>query len=497
MLRPEIEPRPRSAWEALDLGVLLARRHAALLMGTWTIVSLPLFVMLTALFWRQPTAAILLFWWLKPLLERLPLYILSRTLLGETPTPGQSLKALPGQLRKQWFAALTSRRLNARRSFELPVTQLEGLGGRERKRRLAILNRQDGRKAFWLTLAGMHLEAMLWMGLLTLLYVLLPQPLVDTLNWQGLLEQNDSNWLWMEHLSNLCYALVLIVWEPIYVACGFSLYLNQRTNLEGWDIEWVFRRLAQRLSGASGMLLAVALLTTTVANTAKAAEPNVHPPVYAQSLTPGQAKEQIRELLTRPPFQNRETVTRWRFTDQSDSQKDVPDRADLAKPSEWQNSLEYFAQLLEIGLRSALIILSTALLWYQRGWLRNVTANRRQPTEPRPDPNIRYDQIALPAPLPDDIAQAAERLWNEQPRQALGLLYRGMLERIGLPFKAAHTEAEILQHIATLQRPELQRFAETLIEHWQALAYGHRALPAMLGTRLCQDFRALFPDQSS
>jgi hypothetical protein len=28
-----------------------------------------------------------------------------------------------------------------------------------------------------------------------------------------------------------------MVWEPIYVACGFSLYLNRRTVLEAWDIE--------------------------------------------------------------------------------------------------------------------------------------------------------------------------------------------------------------------------------------------------------------------
>ena len=49
-------------------------------------------------------------------------------------------------------------------------------------------------------------------------------------------------------------ALVLVVWEPIYVACGFSLYLNRRTVLEAWDIELVFRRMRQRLVGASAVL---------------------------------------------------------------------------------------------------------------------------------------------------------------------------------------------------------------------------------------------------
>ena len=58
--------RPRTAWEAIDLGVLLARRHAGLLMASWAAVTLPLFVLLTALLWQYPTIAALLFWWLKP-----------------------------------------------------------------------------------------------------------------------------------------------------------------------------------------------------------------------------------------------------------------------------------------------------------------------------------------------------------------------------------------------------------------------------------------------
>jgi hypothetical protein len=51
--------------------------------------------------------------------------------------------------------------------------------------------------------------------------------------------------------------------EPIYVAAGFGLYLHRRTQLEAWDVELVFRRLAARareLAAAAAALLAVALL---------------------------------------------------------------------------------------------------------------------------------------------------------------------------------------------------------------------------------------------
>ena len=98
------------------------------------------------------------------------------------------------------------------------------------------------RAAQWLTIIGVHLETALWIGLLVLFYLLLPQQIETDWDWQSLILAADHEWRWLEHLTNVFYALVLVVWEPIYVACGFSLYLNRRTQLEAWDIELVFRR---------------------------------------------------------------------------------------------------------------------------------------------------------------------------------------------------------------------------------------------------------------
>ena len=83
--------RPRSSWEALDLGIHLARRHARLLMLSWAAVTLPVFGLFSLLLWQHPSVALLLFWWLKPLFERLPLHILSKALFGETPSLRESL----------------------------------------------------------------------------------------------------------------------------------------------------------------------------------------------------------------------------------------------------------------------------------------------------------------------------------------------------------------------------------------------------------------------
>lgn len=98
--------------------------------------------------------------------------------------------------------------------------------------------------------------------------------------------------------------------------------------------------------------------------------------------------------------------------------------------------------------------------------------------------------------LPDDVAGQAEQLWNSQPREALGLLYRALLSRLltdyRLPLKNADTEGQVLQRIASLNQPLLSEFSQTLTRHWQALAYGHRLPPAHLRQELCDGWRRLF-----
>ena len=108
----------------------------------------------------------------------------------------------------------------------------------------------------------------------------------------------------------------------------------------------------------------------------------------------------------------------------------------------------------------------------------------------------RNEALTLPETLPDDIASTAERLWPTQPREALGLLYRGLLSRLlhdfNLPLKSADTEGEVLERIQRLQQPQLLAFSDELTRHWQNLAYGHRLPPVQAQQQLCSDWRTLF-----
>jgi hypothetical protein len=498
--------RPRTSWEAMDLGVLMAREHRLLLMSSWALVTLPVFVLLSVLLWKYPSTAMFLFWWLKPAFDRLPLYILSKALFGETPSLRQAVRHWPRLLKGQLLASLTWRRLSLSRSFVMPVSQLEGLDGQARQKRLGVLLQRNAGAARWLTTIGVHLEIGLWFGCMALFYLFIPQNVEMDWDWQRLALAANSQGLWLEHLGNAFYALVLVFCEPIYVACGFSLYLNRRTVLEAWDLELVFRRLRQRLSTVVPLLLLMTglmLLPLSPPVMADASNP-------AKSLSTQHASQSIKTLLENPPFKNPETVTRYRFGEDKPTVKNKA-HGEGKLPAWLQALLDTFnssnfkliAQGLEVLLWSLLLGGLALLIWRYRDGLQTFVSRRRlpEPKAPKPVPTQLFGLELGVETLPEDIAGTAERLWATQPREALGLLYRGLLSRLlhdfNLPLKSADTEGQVLERVHQLQQPQLLAFSDELTRHWQNLAYGHHLPPPSAQQKLCSDWRSLFSSGAS
>ncbi|MCQ9422456.1 DUF4129 domain-containing protein [Pseudomonas sp. LJDD11] len=500
--------RPRPAWEALDLGVLLAGRHRSLLMLSWALVTLPILGVLSLVLWDYPSVVIALFWWFKPLYERLPLWILSRALFGATPTLKQALKAWPGLLKRELLPSLLWRRLSLLRSFTLPVQQLEGLSGQARRLRLAVLCQADTRAARCLTLAGAHLELVLYTAAIMLVYVFMPRQMDVDWSWLLILGSDDQL-LWVDHLLNLLYAVALIAWGPVYVSCGFMLYLNRRTRLEAWDIELVFKRLRQRLAGSAATLVVGALLLLGALPHsgwayASPAPESVQPSPQStrlthQPLNSQQSHAAITDLLEKPPFKNPETVTGWRLPEAQEQ----PPTAGQA-PSTWFDWLNHLlkganvlAHLFEILLWSLAIGLLGLVIWRYRQWLRLFIASpgRDKPVTAHPPAQLFGLQVSAQS-LPDDIAGTVLALWPDQPREALSLLYRALLSHLitdyQLPLKSADTEQQALQRIASLNKPALSDFSHELTGHWQNLAYGHRLPAAHVLPELCERWRSLF-----
>ncbi len=501
--KAQVVLRSRNPWEAMDLGIVLARRHAGLLMATWAVITVPLFLILTLIFWQKPTVAVLIIWWLKPAFERLPLYILSNALFANTPSFKQSLKAWPALLKPQLLASLTWRRLSMTRSFDLPVLQLEGVSGAQRQQRLVTLGRQYTRTPTWLTIIGLHIEMALWLGLIVLLYLLIPAQLQTDWSWAKLLEITQHQWLWAEHLSNFLYVLVLIVWQPIYVACGFTLYLNRRTELEAWDVELVFRGLAQRLKGGAVLLLIAVLCVLPYSQPALAESPHGanndqeelsadQPRLLKQMLSSEQAQQSINSLLDQPPFQNYKTVTHWRFGDAKQTQRKP---SAFSTPAWLDNLLTQLSFSVQALLWSILVLLSAVMLWRYRQWLR-AFGQQLLPSKKQPDaaPTTVLGLEISSASLPDDLTGAAQALWQSDPRAALSLLYRGLLNHLveaqALPLTAAQTETEVIA--LTQTSPEtLQRYTQQLTLHWQNLAWGQRLLTQAQFSDLCTQWQQL------
>lgn len=501
--------RPRPAWEAVDLGILLASQHRGLLMLSWALVTLPILAVLSLVLWDYPSLVIALFWWLKPLYERLPLLILSRALFGATPTLTQALKAWPGLLKRELLPSLLWRRLSLLRSFTLPVQQLEGLSGEARRLRLAVLCQSDTRAARCLTLVGAHLEMVLYVAAIMLVYAFVPRQMDVDWSWLLLLG-SDERLLWVDHLFNLLYALALIAWGPVYVSCGFMLYLNRRTRLEAWDIELVFKRLRQRLAGSAATLMVAALLLLSALPSSSWAQtspaPDTQPSPSPQStrlthqpLNSQQSREAITQLLEKPPFKNPERVTGWRFPEATEKQA-TPEQGSSA----WLDWLKHLlqgantlAKVFEVLLWSLVIGLLALIAWRYRQWLRLFmppSSAGKQPATPAP-----AHLFGLPVSaqsLPKDIVASAMALWPDKPREALSLLYRALLSRLisdyRLPLNSADTEGQALERIASLNNPALSDFSQELTRHWQNLAYGHQLPATHVLPELCERWRSLF-----
>jgi hypothetical protein len=238
--------RPRSAWEAIDLGYAMAQTWWPSLMKAWCAFFLPTALLINLLCWKYPQLAVIILWWLKPAFDRVLLHVLSGAVFGATPTLRETCAALK---RLWWnnglFAALTYARFNPARSFTLPVVQLEGMRGKLAAKRRRALAREGSGAAIGLTVMSMIIEATMGFSLYLLLNTLIPGEPVFSFSWQSMM--NPEKDLSAHYLSNAINAVVISALEPFYVAAGFAIYLNCRTAIEGWDVELQFKRMAARL----------------------------------------------------------------------------------------------------------------------------------------------------------------------------------------------------------------------------------------------------------
>lgn len=278
-----VELRPRSSWEAMELGSALVRRHAAAIWVPWLLVTGVAFVLLNLAAWAvgQIWLALVAMWWLRPLFDRIPLYVLSRAVFGSVPGTAETLRA---QLRWGWRPMrghLTWRRFSPLRAAMLPIDLLEGADRALLGERRRVIGGGIGGHAVQLTVICVNFIWALQFSLVMLMAILVPNELLpETARaaWAMISEQPPA---WAFFAWNFVSWLAVGFIEPFYVGAGFGLYLNRRTQLEAWDLEIAFRRMRKRLEvGAShvaGIVLFAMALSLPMSMPAHAADDETCP----------------------------------------------------------------------------------------------------------------------------------------------------------------------------------------------------------------------------
>ncbi len=468
--RLQIRLRLRGAWEAVDLGYALLRAYGRPVYGLWLMAYLPVAVALFAIFHAHAWIAALIMWWLHPAFDRFALHALAKATFGERPSIRAALRDLKGIFGHGAVAGLLWRRFSPHRSFTLPVWQLEGQRGATFRRRAPVLLRRAQGAAQLLMLVSFLLMVALSIALGLALLYLAPA---------GMLEQTaDRLFSDGDKPGPLIYALPILasaVLEPFYVAAGFGLYLNRRVQLEAWDLELAFRRLAQRLKAGLGRAVAVLLL---------AAACFAAPGLTAQAPIPHpDPKTELQEILKAPEFQVWSQERKLHWKGKLDAQK--------ARSSPFSIPDGF---LKAVGLIFKWLIIAAALsglAWFFWRFARLRRGGGRDREDGLAPPSDLFGLDIRPGSLPKDVAGAALAMWRAgDHRTALSLLYRGALARLvherNLEVPAGATEGDCLRAALPVLQEGSGGYFRLLTRAWQAQAYAHRGDED--GERLCLEW---------
>ena len=492
--------RPRSNWEAVDLGFSMAHQWFRQLWLLWMLTALPVFIITELFFYRHPDIGALIIWWLKPLYELPLLYFLSRVLFGEYLQIKDIRRHYFQIVKSLALPLLTWRRLSLSRSFNNPVQMLEQLSGRERKNRLTVLNYNTNNVGQWLTVVCVHFELFLYLSLIGLIIMLVPDT-VRGFDW-SLLFAEDS--VQLQIVTSLIYFLVISLVAPFYTAAGFSLYLARRTELEGWDIELGFKKLINRLR--SGVRLAPAAIVLLLAGIVCVPSQ----PAYCQTTDNAKAASIIKEVLARDEFGRMQSHHAWK--QRKLSQDELKSRslpgiikdflAAVGKFFSWIANLVstgagLFEALLWIAVACLLIFLLLRLrIWM--GWLGSSGAGRKR----NKNAPVQLFGLDIQAEaLPDDmLGQVQQYIARGEFRAALSLLYRAtlikLIHRYQLDIPESATEGECLR-IVRQNRPEQESFYfQRMTGIWLRLAYAHEAPAGDDLQELGREWQLLFGDSS-
>jgi hypothetical protein len=470
-LSPAVLFRRRSGWEAADMGVFLWRANwlpVLFFMGIPLIIIFTIYQIIIKLeFDLTNQIALFFIWWIKPLLDRFCLHVVSVRFFEPRSSPRRLFRGLGKTLRTGLAGDLLWRRLSLARSARMPLLVLERLNGRDYKRRKELLARNGLGFGLPLTLICMGMALALNFGETIFL-----SSIYDLIN--GV---NSDLFEFINEQSSLIFALSLFnafLIETLYVCMGFSLYINSRVETEGWDIELLFKTCVEKIKKSRKTLAASALIlflffaggrTPAFCNDE---QKTVKPELLIPAPAPKEAEKALERVLESPEFGSKKPGKGIQF-----KQSDRP-----SNNFNWPNNLNFpgLKEILGIILRflvvAALVtvLIIAAFYIYRRRGMLFFKREKGKSTV--------YD------PAPEkcrELLQKAEELYKKgRIREAWALCLKAFISVFSelwychLPPEATEYEALTLIRKSSDEAAEGGGigYFETFIRNWIIFAYG-------------------------
>jgi hypothetical protein len=228
--------RPRTPFEAADLGVRLCQSASRCIYPSYLLVAVPFMILALASYEIAAWLPGIVIWWAKPWFDRTILFVLSRAAFGVDTTPADVRRAQGDVWWRQFVFTWTVRRMSPWRSLTGPVYQLEGFSVFNAPDRIRRVRARVAGSALMVTSVFSLAEIALTIAVFSLVFWFAPGGRALDLFLAG-----DAP-AFVKLSIPMAYAIAVLFLEPFYVAAGFGMYLNRRAELEGWDIEQEFRR---------------------------------------------------------------------------------------------------------------------------------------------------------------------------------------------------------------------------------------------------------------
>jgi len=219
-------------------------------------------------------------------------------------------------------------------------------------------------------------------------------------------------------------------------------------------------------------------------------------PVHAEDAparpTETKVKQVIKTLKEDPNLIDEQKVNTLHWVDnkKKEDEKDKP----TAIPG-WLKWIRTFFKWLAHTSRLLLWTVITVLVAFVAIFLLRVFRNYRS-SQTIPDlelPKHVRDLDIRPESLPDDIGAAAWQLWQQdEQRNALALLYRGLLSRLvhvhAVSIKDSSTESQCLELARAQLQPAQSEYVARALKIWQYAVYGARMPGPEDVQALCEQF---------